>query len=248
MDGKTFMMEDDSEYEGSAGAIKFNNNRLSYIGQDVRKIPPVLSKLYGSRVQSLDLSYNCLTSLQELSNFPHLNELVLDNNQLTDSITFPRNENLRTLSLNKNNITDLDVLMRKLENNLPNLRYLSLLGNKACPNQLSSPDKDDEDYQRYRYYVLYCLPNLQFLDSRAVTTEERTEACQRGKFMKVVRPSSENESNRREEIEKENRNKYTPLPAARRHADDHRGMFGKCRFRYAGKHSEGNRFILNDDL
>ncbi|XP_075217259.1 leucine-rich melanocyte differentiation-associated protein-like isoform X3 [Lycorma delicatula] len=124
-------------------------SQLSYIGQDVRKIPPVLSKLYGSRVQSLDLSYNCLTSLQELSNFPHLNELVLDNNQLTDSITFPRNENLRTLSLNKNNITDLDVLMRKLENNLPNLRYLSLLGNKACPNQLSSPDKDDEDYQRY---------------------------------------------------------------------------------------------------
>lgn len=47
-------------------------------------------------------------------------------------------------------ISDLDLLMRKIENHFPNLRYLSLLGNKACPNQLSNPDNDDDDYQRYR--------------------------------------------------------------------------------------------------
>lgn len=32
----------------------------------------------------------------------------------------------------------------------PSLHYLSLLGNEACPNQLVSPDKDEDDYQRYR--------------------------------------------------------------------------------------------------
>lgn len=32
----------------------------------------------------------------------------------------------------------------------PSLQYLSLLGNEACPNQLVSPDKDEDDYQRYR--------------------------------------------------------------------------------------------------
>lgn len=32
----------------------------------------------------------------------------------------------------------------------PSLEYLSLLGNEACPNQLVSPDKDEDDYQRYR--------------------------------------------------------------------------------------------------
>lgn len=33
----------------------------------------------------------------------------------------------------------------------PSLQYLSLLGNEACPNQLVSPDKDEDDYQRYRF-------------------------------------------------------------------------------------------------
>lgn len=32
----------------------------------------------------------------------------------------------------------------------PALQYLSLLGNEACPNQLVSLDKDEDDYQRYR--------------------------------------------------------------------------------------------------
>lgn len=65
----------------------------------------MLGKLYGDKVNFLDLSYNSLISLQELSKFPNLNELVLDNNQLGDSVIFPRNENLHTLSLNKNNVS-----------------------------------------------------------------------------------------------------------------------------------------------
>ena len=41
--------------------------------------------------------------------------------------------------------------MNHIAETLPNLTYLSLLGNTACPNQLTSLENDDEDYQRYRF-------------------------------------------------------------------------------------------------
>ena len=46
---------------------------------------------------------------------------------------------------------DLEKLLDNIVTKVPNLDYLSLLGNPACPNQLISKDKDDEDYQRYRW-------------------------------------------------------------------------------------------------
>ncbi|KAF7466031.1 Hypothetical predicted protein [Marmota monax] len=70
----------------------------------------------------------------------------------------------------------------------PALEYLSLLGNVACPNELVSLEKDEEDYKRYRCFVLHKLPNLKFLDARKVTRQERKEALVRGAFMKVVKP------------------------------------------------------------
>ncbi|KAJ9577996.1 hypothetical protein L9F63_025142, partial [Diploptera punctata] len=99
----------------------------------------------------------------------------------------------------------------------------------------------------YKYYVLYHLPRLKFLDSRPVAAEERNEAQHRGKFMKIVRPVSY-----RTEKEDDHKNSppanYTPLPSSRRDIGDHQGAYGKCRYRYSGKHSEGNRFIQNNDL
>ena len=41
----------------------------------------------------------------------------------------------------------------------------------------------------YRYFVLHRLPNLTFLDSTNVTSNERKEAKRVGAFMRVVRPS-----------------------------------------------------------
>jgi hypothetical protein len=35
--------------------------------------------------------------------------------------------------------------------------------------------KEEEDYQRYRYLVLFHLPHLKFLDSRPVTPAVRAE-------------------------------------------------------------------------
>ena len=42
-----------------------------------------------------------------------------------------------------------------------------------------------------RYYVLYKLPQLTFLDSRAVSAAERKEAKRVGEFMRVVKPSKD---------------------------------------------------------
>ena len=41
-----------------------------------------------------------------------------------------------------------------------------------------------------RYYVLYRLPNLTFLDSRPVRSKEREEAQRVGSYMKIVAPSA----------------------------------------------------------
>ena len=42
-----------------------------------------------------------------------------------------------------------------------------------------------------RYYVLYRLPNLTFLDSRPIKKEEKDEAQRVGAYMKIVAPSSD---------------------------------------------------------
>eukprot|EP00064_Thunnus_orientalis_P003834 superscaffoldBa00000329_g3845 len=108
--------------------------------------------------------------------FTELEELVVDNNLLGNDLRLPRS---------------YWALLEHLADVTPSLEYLSLLGNEACPNQLVSPDKDEDDYQRYRYFVLHKLPQLKFLDTRKVTKKEVTEAQARGAFMKVVKPKSE---------------------------------------------------------
>ncbi|KAJ8795073.1 hypothetical protein J1605_018660 [Eschrichtius robustus] len=119
-------------------------------------------------------------SLEGLSAFGSLEELILDNNLLGDD-----------LILNLCHITDLECLLDHLAEVTPALEYLSLLGNVACPNELVSLEKDEEDYKRYRCFVLHKLPNLKFLDARKVTKQEREEALVRGAFMKVVKPKRE---------------------------------------------------------
>lgn len=232
-------------FEMLPSAVTFADDRLCYSGQKCYRIPEALVKMYGPKVQSLDLSYNELVSLRGLEGFPLLRELVLDNNQLTDSLVLPYLPYLHTLSLNKNSINDIELLITKILHNLPVLTYLSLLGNKACPNQLSDIDKDEEDYQRYRYYVLHHLPRLQFLDSTKVKESERIEAKLRGQYMKIIRPKHINLN-----ITGDNSilRPFTPLPKSVRKPEDHRGAYERCKYRYSGKNSEGNRFISNNDL
>uniref|UniRef100_A0A8I3N676 Leucine-rich melanocyte differentiation-associated protein n=2 Tax=Canis lupus familiaris TaxID=9615 RepID=A0A8I3N676_CANLF len=132
--------------------------------------------------------FSSCRSLEGLSAFGSLEELILDNNLLGNDLVLPGLPRLHTLTLNKNQITDLECLLDHLAKVTPALEYLSLLGNVACPNELVSLEKDEEDYKRYRCFVLHKLPNLKFLDARKVTRQEREEALVRGSFMKVVKP------------------------------------------------------------
>ncbi|XP_068631184.1 leucine-rich melanocyte differentiation-associated protein-like isoform X2 [Battus philenor] len=218
--------------------------KLSYCGQDCQKIPSALWNMYGPKVQYLDLSYNSIETLKGLENFTRLQELILDNNKLEDNVRFPFLPSLRTLSLNNNKLADLEGLIEKINEYLPGLTYLSILRNKACPNELSDCDKDDSDYQRYRYYVIYKLRKLRFLDSRAVTAREWTEAATRGEFTRVRRPPQM----QTQAPAQPPSSSLRPMPVDFASLGKHSGAYGKCRYKYTGKHSEGNRFIVNSDL
>ncbi|XP_028614414.1 leucine-rich melanocyte differentiation-associated protein isoform X3 [Grammomys surdaster] len=192
-------------------------------------------------------SWKVPRSLEGLSAFRSLEELILDNNLLGDDLVLPGLPHLHTLTLNKNQITDLEYLLDHLAEVTPSLEYLSLLGNVACPNELVNLEKDEEDYKRYRCFVLHKLPNLKFLDAKKVTRQEREEALVRGAFMKVVKPKSSSEE-KEEAASLEDHPQYTPLPSGSRELTSHRGVLGKGRYFYYGKNSEGNRFIRDDQL
>lgn len=228
----------------------YTDGCVSFIGQNAECIPNWLSNKYGEDTIRADFSFNNLRSVKGLMGFHKLKELVLDNNNLSDDVEFPELETLETLTINKNKIKNLEIFMQKILESLPNLTYLSLLGNIACPNQLTSLDNNEDDYQRYRYYVLYMMPNLNFLDSTPVTAAERKEAKRVGAFTKVI--SSDFMDEKSCEEEKKKKDGYTPLPSSSSTGldddDEHKSTFGKCRYVYYGKHSEGNRFIVNNDL
>lgn len=228
-------------------SVVLKDSQLSFVGQEAESIPGIIGSKYGKVVKILDLSYNQLRSLKGLQGFEILEELILDNNQLGDDVEIPQLTKLHTLTLNKNRIANLEVLLDKIAHNLPSLKYLSLLSNQACPNELSSLHRDEEDYQRYRYYVLYRLPNLTFLDSRPVRSKEREEAQRVGSYMKIVTPSASEMTSQMLESTEE-KSPYSPLPTDTIPPGDHKGTFGRCRYIYFGKHSEGNRFIRNDEL
>lgn len=80
-------------------------SQVSYVGQDVEAIPPELVKKYKAVAKRLDLSYNRLKSVVGIEQFSCLEELVLDNNELTDSsLALPLLPRLHTLTLNKNQV------------------------------------------------------------------------------------------------------------------------------------------------
>uniref|UniRef100_A0A803JXQ9 Leucine-rich melanocyte differentiation-associated n=1 Tax=Xenopus tropicalis TaxID=8364 RepID=A0A803JXQ9_XENTR len=162
-------------------------------------------------------------TLDGLEGFSCLEELILDNNQLDDHVSFPPLPKLHTLTVNKNQLTDLESLLDTLASVAPVLEYLSLLGNQACPNELVSPEKDEDDYQRYRYFVLNKLPNLKFLDARKVTRKEQEVAVSRGAFMKIVKPKEIQVPSGAEYSSPDLT--YTPLPSLSRDPTNHRESY-----------------------
>ncbi|XP_029524962.1 leucine-rich melanocyte differentiation-associated protein-like isoform X2 [Oncorhynchus nerka] len=212
----------------SDSMVTMNGTQVSYIGHDCEDIPEFLGKKYGCLARRLDLSFNQLRSLAGLKAFTGLEELVVDNNLLGNDLQLPRLPTLHTLTLNKNQLTDIEALLEHLAEATPSLQYLSLLGNEACPNQLVSLDKDEDDYQRYRYFVLHKLPTLKFLDTRKVCKTEQQEAVARGAFMKVVKPKSSDMVAPGDPKSESSSTLYTPLPRGSRDGKNHKESAMRC--------------------
>lgn len=241
-----------------------DEQKLIYFDQKTYKLPEAILNLYSDRVRHLDLSYNKLSSFESLELFSMLEELVLDNNYLTDDIIFPAQlDRIKLLSLNNNKFENLDLLLTKLSLCFPNLEYLSLLGNPTCPYYCLNLNHTEYEYLKYRFYIIRYLPHLRILDAQAVKKMERDFVRNQLQQEQDETVISERQRNGRSNtlitdiyanitfklgVRQREPPIYSPLPNSIREAGDHRGAYGKCRYRYIGAQSEGNRFILNTDL
>lgn len=214
-----------------------DHTTFKIVGQDITEFNVAPSQAH--LIETVDLSFNALQSVSGLEGFSALRELVLDNNRLGDDMELPVLPNLQTLSLNKNRICHIESLLCKVLRASPNIEFLSLLGNSACPNELTCGD--EEDYQNYRYIVIQSLPSLRFLDSRKVSAEERLDAQRKAPFVKVMRALQADDI-----VEPDLPEYLSPLEE--KQAMERRSIFGKRQYCYKGRNSEGNRFIANDDL
>ena len=89
------------------------------------------------------------SDLTPLRDFVKLETLVLDGNKLTSHSKIPRLPALKTLWVNKNRIGNLSIFIDQLVEAVPNLRYLSMMNNDACPNFFNGGSL--KQYQDYRY-------------------------------------------------------------------------------------------------
>ncbi|KAK2961272.1 putative Leucine-rich melanocyte differentiation-associated protein [Blattamonas nauphoetae] len=215
-------------------------DNLSIVGRGYTTIPVTFGRQYGAKIKNLDLSHNKLENLDNINMFANLKSLILDNNELTENVEFPDFYQLDTLCINNNKIADLRIVLDRIKRAAPNLRYLSLLKNPACPNRLIG--MEDDDYSRYRLYVIWRIPNLKFLDATPVTPKEKDEALRRGEFCLPAATTEIVATAARIEGQMGATDELTQsVPQSSTH-------FGVCQYYYQGKQSEGNRFIRNQNL
>ena len=185
----------------------------------------------------LDVSFNELNDFEGLSDFTNLETLTVDNNNIVKLDNMPQLLRLKTLWLNKNSITSVDDALEILSTEVPNIEYLSLLGNPGCKTEMNGSSQ--LEVERYRLYCIYKLPKLVFLDSSPVSDSERQNAISRGQYLKVAKPSATVLSSTTE---------VQPNKLLETQTKKAQPTFGKQRRFYTGKFSEGNRFIRDDVL
>jgi len=231
------MSEDDVK-----GDSKETDINLS--GRGLTQLTEKIVKNFGATARRLDLTDNEIKSGTLFDQMTALEVLVLDKNNIETFETWPVLRNVTTVWLNNNKISDINGTMDFIAKTFPNLSYLSMMKNPACPNMYFS-DGEAEAYQRYRYYVIHRLKKLQFLDATPVDAEERKEADKRGPFLHIARPKTEPKTP--EPVVQPDNSSPTKKEATE-HKPKVATFLAKGKARYDGSNSEGNRFIMNDDL
>ena len=126
--------------------------------------------------------------------FTSLQTLILDKNNLTTLDDCPRLSTVKTLWCNNNFISDFSYFLDQVKESFPNVTKLSVMRNPASPPMICLSDEDFAALERHRLYVIYRLPQLNFLDSSPVTKHDRTEAKRRGQFLGVRKPKKKRHS------------------------------------------------------
>lgn len=143
---------------------------LSLAWMNLKAVPSDWVSMFRLSTRELDISNNLLKNLSFCDGLQRLKSLIADNN-LLDGTSFPKIAKLRSLSLNKNRIGDLEAFLEASVAAFPILQRLSLLKNECCPFFA-----DPSDYQQYRLRVISKFPHLIQLDSSPVTEEERNSS------------------------------------------------------------------------
>ena len=97
---------------------------------------------------------------------------------------------LAQLWFNNNAAEDLAAFCDDVARLFPALTWLSFMRNPAAPPLVCQSEEDAAAAGRYRLYVVFRLPKLQFLDAQPVTPAERAEAAKRGQFLAARRPKA----------------------------------------------------------
>ncbi|XP_075147681.1 leucine-rich melanocyte differentiation-associated protein [Haematobia irritans] len=221
---------------------------LNLSHRNLRELDPQIIATHGECIEHLDVSHNRIRDLKWIADMPHLKSLIMDDNRLREAhferlktFSFPT---ITTLTLNKNEFSDLDTTAQILQQLFPNLEYLSIHGNPICPDNLYLVPFSEfvpYEYTHYRNVLCNSLPRLKFLDHYALDSvhlmehEHKTKTEQNqphsisGYFWSKVKSFVLSDRKRNES----NSHKHFPprrLPV------------------YKGFHSEGNRYITNSDL
>ena len=227
------------------------NLELTLSGRELQELPVELIAQHAPHLVKLDLSDNKLRTLARLPPLPRLHTLLLDKNKLSSIAALQPSSlpSLTTLWLNNNQLSELSSLLDTLHAVAPQLSYLSMLRNPCVPDMYGR-EEEAEAYQRHRWLVVRRLRALQLLDASPVTALERREADTRTDLSAVARPRQADEDEyeaRGVQVEGVQQaligvaaGGAGPIKAAT--------FLAKGKPRYDGANSEGNRFIVNEDL
>ncbi|XP_061391884.1 leucine-rich melanocyte differentiation-associated protein-like [Musca vetustissima] len=117
-----------------------NKKELNLSHRNLRELDTAIIAAHGECIEYLDISHNRVSRLEWLYQMPNLRCLIMDDNRLRENhfeklkkVSLPK---ITTLTLNKNELSDLDSTAEMLKQIFPNLEYLSLHGNPMCPDDL----------------------------------------------------------------------------------------------------------------
>ena len=240
-----------STTSSSSSSSEPKSLELTLSSRSLDALPVDLLESHALSIVKLDLTDNRLQDLSALHSLPRLHTLLLDKNRLTSLSSLPLLPSLSTLWLNNNLLDDLPSALSQLHSSAPALSYLSVLRNPFTPDAYASESEVDA-YHRFRLHVLWRLKGLRMLDAMAVSREERQEAEAKGEFCVVARPKSADEDGGpegRRAVKREGVQQALIGVAAGSAGPVKVATFlAKGKPRYDGANSEGNRFIVNDDL